>query len=116
MQYSSKRAFKSSIIYIVMIILTVIAVVPIWVMLVNATRSTEEINAGLTLIPSSHTMNNWRTLTGHGFKIFQGFKNSAFISASATVLCVYFSTLTAYGIFVYNFRGKIGRASCRERV
>lgn len=106
MQYSSKRAFKSSIIYIVMIILTIIAVVPIWVMLVNATRSTEEINAGLTLIPSSHTMNNWRTLTGHGFKIFQGFKNSAFISASATVLCVYFSTLTAYGIFVYNFRGK----------
>ena len=110
MQYSSKRAVKSAIIYIVMIILTLIAIVPIWIMLINATRSTEEINAGLAVIPTDHfikqTMYNWHTLTGRGFKIWRGFLNSSIISVSSTVLCVYFSTLTAYGIYVYNFKGK----------
>jgi multiple sugar transport system permease protein len=110
MQYSSKRAVKSAIIYIVMIILTLIAVVPIWIMLINATRSTEEINSGLAILPSDHfikqTLYNWHTLTGRGFKIWRGFLNSSIISVGSTVLCVYFSTLTAYGIYVYNFKGK----------
>ena len=110
MQYSSKRAVKSAIIYIVMIILTIVAVVPIWIMLINATRSTEEINAGLALVPTGHawqqTVYNLHTLTSRGFKIWRGFLNSAIISFSTTILCVYFSTLTAYGIYVYHFKGK----------
>ncbi|MCR5317514.1 MAG: carbohydrate ABC transporter permease [Treponema sp.] len=110
MQYSSKRAVKSSIIYFVMIVLTLVAVVPIWIMLINATRSTEEINAGLALVPTGHawqqTVYNLHTLTNRGFKIWRGFLNSAIISFGTTILCVYFSTLTAYGIYVYHFKGK----------
>ena len=110
MQYSSKRAVKSAIIYLVMVILTLVAVVPIWIMLINATRSTEEINAGLAILPTDHwwsqTLYNLHALTGRGFKIWRGFLNSAIISFATTILCVYFSTLTAYGIYVYHFKGK----------
>ncbi|EAG3032092.1 carbohydrate ABC transporter permease, partial [Listeria monocytogenes] len=35
-----------------------------------------------------------------------GFKNSFLIAAGATVLNVYFSALTAYGVIAYEFRGK----------
>jgi multiple sugar transport system permease protein len=49
---------------------------------------------------------NWRALTGRGFQIWQGFGNSAFISICATLLSVYFSGLTAYGMHVYRFRGR----------
>jgi multiple sugar transport system permease protein len=49
---------------------------------------------------------NWRALTGRGFQIWQGFGNSSFISICATLLSVYFSGLTAYGLHVYRFRGR----------
>jgi len=49
---------------------------------------------------------NWRALTQRNFQIWQGFGNSAFIAICTTLLCVYFSALTAYGLHVYKFRGR----------
>jgi multiple sugar transport system permease protein len=52
---------------------------------------------------------NWRVLNGRGkdtINIFQGFGNSAFISLSATLLSIYFSAMTAYGLQVYRFKGR----------
>jgi len=49
---------------------------------------------------------NWGVLTGRGFQIWQGFGNSAFISICTTILCVYFSAMTAYGLHVYRFKGR----------
>ena len=94
------------LIQIFMILLALVAVVPIYVMLVNATRSTEQINLGLSMLPSDNTMYNWKILTGRGFQIWQGFGNSAFISLTATVLSVYFSAMTAYGLHIYRFKGR----------
>jgi len=50
---------------------------------------------------------NWRALTGRGFQIWQGFGNSFFIAFCATLLSVYFSGLTAYGLHVYRFKGRM---------
>ena len=38
--------------------------------------------------------------------VVRGMINSLIIAASSAVLCVYFSTMTAYGIHAYNFKGK----------
>jgi multiple sugar transport system permease protein len=89
-----------------MIVFTLIAIVPVWLMLVNATRSTPEINAGISMLPSKYSIANWHILTGRGFKIAVGFRNSLTISACVTILCVYFSSLVAYGIHVYRFKGR----------
>ena len=97
---------KRFVIYILMVFLGVVAVLPIYLLLVNATRSTEQINLGISLMPSVSAMNNWRALTSRGFQIWQGFGNSAFISICATVLSVYFSAMTAYGLHVYRFKGR----------
>jgi len=93
-------------VYLVMIFLGLVAIVPIYLLLINATRSTEQINTGISLFPGGNTMYNWGILTGRGFQIWQGFGNSAFISISATVLSVYFSAMTAYGLHVYRFKGR----------
>jgi multiple sugar transport system permease protein len=90
-----------------MILLGLAAIIPIYVLLINATRSTEQINLGISMVPSTNAMYNWRTLANRGFQIFQGFGNSAFISISTTVISVYFSALTAYGLHVYRFRGRL---------
>jgi len=54
----------------------------------------------------SNVSYNWGILTGRGFQIFQGFGNSAFIAICTTLLSIYFSALTAYGLHVYRFKGR----------
>jgi multiple sugar transport system permease protein len=89
-----------------MIFFALLAVVPIYLMLINATRSNAQINAGISLIPGTNTLQNWRNLTNRSFKIWRGFGNSAIIAVSSTILGVYFSTMTAYGLQVFRFRGR----------
>jgi len=97
---------KRYLIHVFMIFLALLAIVPIYVLLINATRSTEQINLGLSVAPGSNTLYNWRILTGRGFQIWQGFGNSAFVSISTMVLSVYFSAMTAYGLHIYQFKGR----------
>jgi ABC-type glycerol-3-phosphate transport system permease component len=50
---------------------------------------------------------NWGVLTGRSFQIWQGFGNSTFISLCTTILSIYFSAMTAYGLHVYRFKGRL---------
>ncbi|MDM8529308.1 carbohydrate ABC transporter permease [Anaerolineales bacterium HSG24] len=74
--------------------------------MVNATRSTVEIQQGISIFPSSHLIDNYNILQGKGLNLWRGFLNSTFIAVSTTVLSVYFGLLTAYGVIVYDFPGK----------
>ena len=62
MDYKASMTVKKTVIYILMVFFVVIALVPIYLMLINATRSTEEINAGLSLLPSRFSVQNWNLL------------------------------------------------------
>jgi multiple sugar transport system permease protein len=101
-----KLLVKRYLIHLFMILLTVLAVIPIYVLIINATRSVEQLNMGISLLPGGYAAYNWKILTGRGFQIWQGFGNSAFISISATVLSVYCSAMTAYGLHIYRFKGR----------
>jgi multiple sugar transport system permease protein len=59
------------------------------------------------LVKAPNIAYNWGSLTGRGFQIWQGFGNSAFISICTTLLSIYFSALTAYGLHVYKFKGRM---------
>jgi len=106
-QGKSDQPMKRYIIHAFMLFLGLLAIVPIYILIINATRSTEQINLGLSIIPGTNTMYNWNALTSRGFQIWQGFGNSAFISVCTTVLSIYFSALTAYGLHVYKFKGRV---------
>ncbi|GAA0136650.1 carbohydrate ABC transporter permease [Paenibacillus sp. YSY-4.3] len=93
-----------AIIYVVCIFLAILSIFPFWIMFVNATRSTAEIQSGLSLLPSTHLMTNLRVLLDKSFDPIQGFLNSFIISSSATILTVYFSSLAAYGLVTYNWK------------
>ena len=94
------------IVYTVLILLLVVTIVPIWMLLVNATRSTVEIQQGISFLPSTHLIENYDILLGRGLNLPRGFKNSLFVAVATTILAVYFAFLTAYGVVVYNFKGK----------
>jgi multiple sugar transport system permease protein len=103
MNYTFRTKLMRVFIYMILLILAIMCILPMWILLVNATRTTPEIQQGISLVPGSNFIANWRNLTNRGFSISNGFKNSMAISVGVTVLSVYFSLMFAYGIQVYDF-------------
>ena len=100
----SKKIFKI-IIYIVCILLAILSILPFWIMFMNATRGTFEIQQhSVSLLPSRFLMSNWKQIEGKSFDPIHGFINSMIISLGVTGLTVYFSSLTAYALIVYDWR------------
>ncbi len=93
-------------VYLVLVILLVITIIPIWLLIVNATRSTVEIQQGISFLPSKYMITNYKILLSKGLDLPRGFLNSLTISVLTTIVTVYFSMLTAYGIVSYDFKGK----------
>ena len=95
------------IILIVCIILAILSLFPFLVMIVNSTRSTYQIQQhAVSLIPSKYFFNNLKILTGKSFKPAVGFMNSLIVSCGVTGITLYFSTLTAYALVMYDWKLK----------
>ena len=95
------------IVLIICIILAILSLFPFVVMLVNSTRSTYQIQQhAVSLIPSKYLMNNFRILTGKSFNPAVGFLNSFLISVGTCLFSLYFSTLTAYALVMYEWKAK----------
>ncbi len=109
--YTAKLRLKSTILTIWFIILTIICLLPIYILIINATRSSTEIANGISFLPGTNLGKNidkvfkdtnYLTI----FNAFIGYKNSFIITVCATFLNVFFSAMTAYGIHVYDFKLK----------
>ncbi len=100
----TKTMLIKALLYLGLLILAVLCVVPFWLMLVNSTRSGNEIMTSFSILPGTSLMDNWNAVLGN-LDIFHGMLNSAFIAVCSTVLVSYFSALTAYGLACYKFRG-----------
>ncbi|WP_461205464.1 carbohydrate ABC transporter permease [Clostridium sp. DL1XJH146] len=100
------QKIKKFFIYLLLIILVCLSIMPFWLMFVNATRSTEQIQQGISLFPSRFLKYNWDVLTGRGFSIWNGMRNSTIIAFSSTFLGIYFSSMAAYGLVAYEFKGR----------
>lgn len=104
--YKLRLSLSRFFIYIVLAILLAVTIIPIWLVIVNATRSTTEIQQGLSILPSSYLVENYNILLSKGLDLSKGFMNSLIVALLSTVITVYFSMLTAYGIVAYEFKGK----------
>lgn len=111
-----KAITKKVICYVFLIVVALICIIPFYLMLVNATRTNTQIDYGVSLLPGTSTIENFKTLffgqldaqtglRGGGLNMLKGFFNSAIIAVSSTVLAGYFSALTAWGFSMYKFRG-----------
>lgn len=93
------------IIYVVCVFLAILSIAPFYIMVINATRSTVQIQQhAISLLPSTYMMKNIAILLGKSFNPANGFVNSLIISTGATLCAVYFSNMTAYGLVVYSWR------------
>ena len=102
----SKAVYKT-IIFLICIFLAILSLFPFVVMIVNSTRSTYQIQQqAVSLFPSTYFLNNLKILLGKSFNPLIGFRNSLLISIGTTACSLYFSTLTAYAIVMYEWKLK----------
>lgn len=92
--------------YIVLIIITFFCLFWFYILFINATRSNGELQSGFQALPSTHFMDNWKNLVKGTLPIWNGLFNSLIIATFSAILCVYFSTMTAYAIHAYEFKLK----------
>ena len=95
------------LVLIICVFLAILSLFPFIVMIVNSTRSTTQIQQhAVSLIPSKYFINNVRILTGKSFNPAKGFLNSVTISVGVCICSLYFSTLTAYALVMYEWKLK----------
>lgn len=93
------------IMYATCIFLAVLSILPFWIMFINATRGTFEIQqSAVAFFPSKYLLSNWQVLAGKTFDPLRGFINSMTISTGVTFCTVYFSSITAYALVAYDWK------------
>ena len=95
--------------YLVLVLISFLCLFFFYVLVINSTRTHFEIQKGFSLVPGKSIVTNLRNvLTDANIPVMSGIRNSLLVSACSAALSVYFSALTAYGIYAYNFKFKKG--------
>ncbi|MGN0640269.1 MAG: carbohydrate ABC transporter permease [Oscillospiraceae bacterium] len=115
-EYRRSIMIQSIIRLVVCIIITIICLFPIYILIINATRSSSDIiMQGVSFLPGGSLIDNINTLNDpeaangayvRSFQMWTGYANSLIIAVSSAVLTVFFSGVTAYGLTVYDFKLK----------
>lgn len=93
--------------YIVLIFLTFLCLFFFYILIVNSTRSHADLQKGFSAIPGTYFLENLKNVANDGsFPMFRGIINSLIVSGSSAALSTYFSALTAYGLYAYDFKAK----------
>lgn len=97
---------RKTIAYIVLVLITFFCLIWFYILFINATRSNGELTRGFSPLPSHYLITNWQNLISGTLPVVRGMLNSVIVSTCSAVLSVYFSTITAYAIHAYDFKGK----------
>ena len=101
------KIVRTAIAYAVLIILTFLCLFFFYVLIINATRSHAELQKGFSALPGTHFLENLKNVANDGsFPMFRGIFNSLLVSICSAALCTYFSSLTAYGLYAYQFKAR----------
>ncbi len=104
---SAGLSFYRIICYIVLVFLTILCLFSFYILLVNSSRAHVEIMKGFSIVPGNFFLNNFNALIHDpNLPVVSSLINSLVIAASTAILTTYFSSLTAYAIHAYHFKGK----------
>ncbi len=115
--------------YIVLIILSLLSLFPFYIMLINSTRAHMQIQAGFSILPGIKFFPNFVNLAinkktessffqniianqnyskivnyAENYPVLRGMINSIIIASLTAIITTYFSSMTAYGLYMYHFK------------
>ncbi len=92
---------------IVLVILSFMCLFFFYILIINSTRSHVELQKGFSLLPGKYFARNFKNVINDGtLPVVHGIINSLIVSSCCAALSTYFSALTAYGLYAYNFKLK----------
>lgn len=93
--------------HVVLIILSFMCLFFFYILIINATRSHAQLQMGFSALPGSSLITNLMNVVNDpAIPILKGVGNSLIVSGCCAAIVTYFSALTAYGIYAYEFRLK----------
>lgn len=96
---------RSILVHVVLVFLSFMCLFFFYILFVNATRSHADLQKGFSALPGSHFFTNLANVVNDGtFPMVRGILNSLLVSGSSAAICTYFSALTAYGLYAYDFK------------
>ncbi len=107
MKDKTASRIRSIVAHVVLIILSFMCLFFFYVLIVNASHSDAELQKGFSALPGKYFWKNLMNVANDGsFPMFRGILNSIIVSGCSAVLCTYFSSLTAYGLYAYDFKAR----------
>lgn len=98
---------------VICVLLCFLSLFPFWILFVNSTLPSNQIVTGMKVIPGSiqQLITNYKGLMAgsektSGVSLMQAMGNSLIITIPTVILQVYCSSLTAYAVTVYRFKGR----------
>ena len=102
-----KLLISRIVVYAILIFLSFLCLFFFYLMIINASRSNQQLQSGFTLLPGGNFFTNLvNAWNDSDINIPVGMKNSFIVALFSSLLSVYFSALTAYGTYVYDFKFK----------
>ena len=90
---------------IVLVILSFMCMFFFYILIINSTRSHVELQKGFSFLPSTHFAKNLTNVLNDGtLPVVNGIINSLIVAACSAALSTYFSAMTAFGLYVYDFK------------
>ena len=107
MNLKSINRIRSILAHIVLILLAFLCLFFFYILIINATRSHADLQKGFSALPGNYFWENLKSVANDGsFPMFRGILNSVIVSTCSAAICTYFSSLTAYGLYAYDFKLK----------
>ena len=107
MKDKTASRIRSIVAHVVLIILSFMCLFFFYVLIVNASHSHAELQKGFSALPGKYFWKNLMNVANDGsFPMFRGILNSIIVPGCSAVLCTYFSSLTAYGLYAYDFKAR----------
>lgn len=107
MKSKKPSTMRNIVAHVVLILLSFMCLFFFYILIINATRSHADLQKGFSALPGSHFLTNLNNVANDGtFPMFRGIINSLIVSGTSAALCTYFSSLTAYGLYAYDFKLK----------
>ena len=107
MKKKAGSQFRTVFAHIVLILLSFMCLFFFYVLIINATRSHGDLQKGFSALPGKYFLENLKNVANYGsFPMFRGILNSVIVSSCSAALCTYFSSLTAYGLYAYEFKAR----------
>lgn len=95
---------RSIPVWVIMLILSVFALLPFYMMIIMGTHYSEDLYTGIKLLPGEYLRQNFQTVMRQNFPRY--YLNSFIVSGISTAGGVFVSALTGYAFAKFRFKGR----------